>query len=548
MGDVDYFRLEVTESNKGYISTWATADPGESGVHFVTSILFDSEGNCVGRRCEWDDDSSVNMYNLEPGTYYLRVSNAYEKDFLDLFPDALEDNADYSADWRQNSSYRNFLDRCSAIEHDFDDPLYGCQSAFHDRGSDREDINVEPVWAEGNLGEGIIVRIVDTGVDYEHEDLRDNFDLARSYADHEYGSIFEPNCSHGTAVAGIVAARDNSVGGRGVAPRATIYSYTKGCIGGSWSDHVRGATHELSDTAVSNHSAGMSRSQEYPALDFYGWDQAIEKGITQGFHGKGTSYVIGAGNEDTNANLSEASNFYGVITVCGIRYDGTPIHSYGSNVWICAPAYVLTTARYDLYFETSGGTSFATPVVSGVVALVRSQNRSLTWRDVKLILAASARQTSPDAPEWETGALQYGSTDRRYTYHPRFAFGVVDAKAAVDLAKTWTNLPPMKINSAESGRLGLTIPDPSQGAEPDTVSHSLTLGPEVGFTEFVEVTVSSSHPSYRDLEVEIVSPAERCPCSRSTTQPSATTNSTTYTALAPPSTWARTRPGHGPCG
>ena len=506
MTDVDYFKLEVTESNKGYIIVRATQRPGESGVHIASAILFDSEGTCVGRRCEWDDDYSGYRYNLEPGTYYLRLINRYEKDFLDNFPDALEANAGYTAFWYADSSYRDFLDRCSAIETDFDDPLYGCQSEFHDRGSDAENINVEPVWAEGNLGEGIVVRIVDQGVDYEHEDLRDNFDMARSSTAQENGRIFTANQYHGTAVAGILAARDNSVGGRGVAPRATIYSYALDPIGRSWNEITKGATHELRDTAVSNHSQILSSRQEYPALDYYGWEQAIEKGITQGFHGKGTSYVFGAGNGEVNANLSEVANFYGIINVCGIRWDGGPIHSYGSNVWICAPVHVLTTTNFDAYFRTQGGTSFATPVVSGVVALVRSENLSLTWRDVKLILAASARQAAPGAPEWETGALQYGSTDRRYTYHPRFAFGVVDAKAAVDLAKTWTNLPPMKTNSAESEWKELTIPDVAEGAEPDTVSHSFTLGPEIGFTEFVEVSVAFNHPSFRDLEMEVVSP------------------------------------------
>ena len=221
--DVDYFKLEVTDSNKGHIAIWVSSNTGESGVHAGYQALFDSEGNCVRRLCELAGGiHGAAQYNLEPGTYYLRVINPYRKDFLDNFPDALEDNASYDVFWSANSSYRGFVDRCSAIETDFADPLYGCQSEFHDRDSDAEDINVEPVWAEGNLGEGIIVRIVDKGVDYEHEDLRDNFDLARSYAAQEYGSIFEPDCYHGTAVAGIVAARDNSVGGRGVAPRATI--------------------------------------------------------------------------------------------------------------------------------------------------------------------------------------------------------------------------------------------------------------------------------------------------------------------------------------
>ena len=503
--DVDYFELEVTDSNKGYVGIVLTQNASTSGVHIAFPTLFDSEGNCVGRLCKYPDEMS-SSYKLEPGTYYLRVNNRYEKDFLDNFPDALEANASYSVRWYADSSYQDFLDRCSAIETDFDDPLYGCQSEFHDRGSDAEGINVEPVWAEGNLGEGIIVRIVDIGVDYEHEDLRDNFSMALSSAAYENVKIFSPNQYHGTAVAGILAASDNSVGGRGVAPRATIYSYSLGGHFG-WSDVTKGVTHQLRDTAVSNHSHILHSRQEYPALvGSYGWEQAIEKGITQGFHGKGTSYVFGAGNGEVNANLSEVANFYGIINVCGIAYDGSPIHSYGSNVWICAPVNVLTTNNFDRYYRTWGGTSFATPVVSGVVALVRSENSSLTWRDVKLILAASARQTSPDAPEWETGALQFGSTDRRYTYHPRFAFGVVDAKAAVDLAKTWTNLPSMKTSSAESvGRL--TIPDPAQGAEPDTVSRSLTLGPEIGFTEFVEVSVGFTHPSFRDLELEIVSPS-----------------------------------------
>ena len=501
--DVDYFELEVTEDNQGYIGVFVTSRSDITGLYYYHSYaLFDSEGKCARPRCDYlGGVFNGGRYSLEPGTYYLRVVSEPHN----YFPDAMETNTSYSVIWTIDYEYREFIDRCSAIETDFDDPLYGCQSMLDGRGDDAADINVEPVWAEGNLGEGIVVRIVDRGVDFEHEDLRDNFDMARSVARSD-GLIFSPMFLHGTAVAGVLAARDNTVGGRGVAPRATIYSH----YSGSWDDQTRAATHELLDTAVSNHSTGLrsaGKSSEYPALIGSDWESAIEKGIQQGFHGKGTSFVFGVGNDGLNANLSEVANFYGVINVCGIRSDGSPYYSYGSHVWICAPYGLLTTSAYDHYHEGTQGTSYATPVVSGVVALVRNENRSLTWRDVKLILAASARQVNPDAPEWETGALRYGSTDYRYTYHPRFAFGVVDAKAAVDLAKTWTNLPPMETNSAESGVLELTVPDPAEGAEPTTVSHSLTLGPETGFIEFVEVSIEFDHPSLRDLGVEIVSPS-----------------------------------------
>ena len=501
--DVDYFELEVTEDNQGYIGVFVTSRSDITGLYYYHSYaLFDSEGKCARPRCDYlGGVFNGGRYSLEPGTYYLRVVSEPHN----YFPDAMETNTSYSVIWTIDYEYREFIDRCSAIETDFDDPLYGCQSMLDGRGDDAADINVEPVWAEGNLGEGIVVRIVDRGVDFEHEDLRDNFDMARSVARSD-GLIFSPMFLHGTAVAGVLAARDNTVGGRGVAPRATIYSH----YSGSWDDQTRAATHELLDTAVSNHSTGLrsaGKSSEYPALIGSDWESAIEKGIQQGFHGKGTSFVFGVGNDGLNANLSEVANFYGVINVCGIRSDGSPYYSYGSHVWICAPYGLLTTSAYDHYHEGTQGTSYATPVVSGVVALVRNENRSLTWRDVKLILAASARQVNPDAPEWETGALQYGSTDRSYTYHPRFAFGVVDAKAAVDLAKTWTNLPPMETSSAESGPLELTVPDPSEGADPATVSHSLALGPETGFTEFVEVSIEVDHPSLRDLHVEIASPS-----------------------------------------
>ena len=359
--DVDYFKVEVTESNKGYsgfplVSKPGVSKPGASKVHHHAYALFDSEGNCVGRKCELTAGiQGSGTYNLEPGTYYLRVITPEIVDgFFDNFPDALEDNAYYQVSWMP-SRLRDLIDRCSAIEHDFDDPLYGCQSEFHDRDGDAEDINVEPVWAEGNLGEGIIVGIVDKGIDYEHEDLRDNFDMARSHAYHGDGRIFSPNYDHGTVVAGILAARDNSVGGRGVAPRATIYSYTVGFIGSSWNGYTKGATHQLRDTAVSNHSAVPVSRYGYPTRYFHDWDEAVKKGITQGFHGKGTSYVIGAGNGRADANLSQAGNFHGVINVCGIAYDGSPIHSYGSNVWICAPVHVLTTYNFDLYYRTRGG-------------------------------------------------------------------------------------------------------------------------------------------------------------------------------------------------
>ena len=134
--------------------------------------------------------------------------------------------------------------------------------------------------------------------------------------------------------------------------------------------------------------------------------------------------------------------------------------------------------------------------------MVRSANGDLTWRDVKLILAASARKNDSTSSGGETGALQCGSTTTRYSFNHEYGFGVVDAKAAVDLAENWTTLPPMlKQSAGTAADLDLRIPGGTG------VSRSVTVGSGIDFVEFVEVNAVFNHPSFRDLKVELVSPS-----------------------------------------
>ena len=79
----------------------------------------------------------------------------------------------------------------------------------------------------------------------------------------------------------------------------------------------------------------------------------------------------------------------------------------------------------------------------------------------------------------------------------------MDAAAAATLAQDWRNLPEFKNASLTSGTLNLTIPDYTGSG----ISHSVSLDTDIGFTEFVEVTVTIDHPFWRDLRIELVSPA-----------------------------------------
>ena len=148
--------------------------------------------------------------------------------------------------------------------------------------------------------------------------------------------------------------------------------------------------------------------------------------------------------------------------------------------------------------------------MSGVVALMRSANMNLTWRDVKLILAASARKNHDVADSgWEQGALRYGSDTDYYWFNHDYGFGVVDAGAAVALADGWTTLPELRELTLASQGGAVSIPDaPAGGGFGETVTTSIVVDTDyVGFIEFVEINLDIDHDSYTNLQIDLVSPS-----------------------------------------
>ena len=187
----------------------------------------------------------------------------------------------------------------------------------------------------------------------------------------------------------------------------------------------------------------------------------------------------------------------------------------GANLWLCAPAGAafnrpaITTTDLGSYTEYFSDTPAAAPIVSGVVALMRSANPNLTWRDVKLILAASARQNDSSDSGWQTGALVYGSDSERYTFNHDYGFGVVDAGAAVALAVGWTPVTkPLRELTLASQGAPVNIPDAPASGFGETVTTSIVVDTDyVGFIEFVEINLDIDHDSYTNLQIDLVSPS-----------------------------------------
>ena len=507
--DRDYFRLQLTEPKHLYL--YALSLTGKP----LGILSLDGQSRTVATNVYPWPNGVLIRDDFQAGTYYFRVFT---------YGSGAVHPAPYTIHAVEDVWYTDFLTRCQNATAQLNAPqvqdsLYGCQ--WHLRNQNGQDINVESVWEEGITGEGVNISVVDDGMDFYHEDLRENVDTSRNHNYWDRGSIFSFLRHHGTKVAGVLAARDNGIGVRGVAPRATIYGY----------NHLANPTtlntgdalvRNFSTTAVSNNSWGFT---DHPGVSRIStlWRSALETGIRSGYGNRGTFYAFGAGGGHRNgdyANLTELLTHRGVTAVCAVN-DGDVRASYsevGPNLWICAPSgelrfakhrEIVTTDNYDRYDYLGSGTSMSTPIVSGVAALMRDANPNLTWRDLKLILAASARKNDPGNSGWLVGSRKYGadSSTERYHFNHSYGFGVVDAAAAVALAKNWRSLPPLMTSSVNAGALNASVPDAPLEGPPRTVTYTLGLDGDIEFTEFVEINVDFNHGSFRDLTIDLVSPS-----------------------------------------
>ncbi len=511
--DVDFFKLELEETTEVKIHLWGLNlwRWWWGMINPYNLAVLDSDGNYVRTPTSGMREIS-GYYRLDAGTYYIRLSPYFLRGhWYSVYDPSIPDQNLFGNLYvTANVEYTEFIERCSAISTAYDDPLYGCQwqleNTTENPGTPGEDINVAAAWST-TQGAGVNVAIVDDAAEFDHPDLEGNWN---SQLSHDYLALLtrtpDPWARHGLGVAGIIAAQGNSIGLRGVAPQATIYGYNM-TERPTLANAVDALTRNSVVTAVSNNSWIFSNDHGIRSLPEV-WNTALETGIRDGYHGKGTFYVFGAGNDHLNGshvNLNEGKNYHAQTLACAVGPDGKRAEKSetGYSLWLCAPEASVTTYLYGRYSEQFGGTSAASAVVSGVGALLRSANASLTWRDLKIILASSARKNDAADPGWETGAYQYGSNTERYSYNSQYGFGVVDAGAAVGLASNWTNLPAMKRVAAYSPTEEFSIPDGSG----ETISSEIVLDTDITFTEFVEVKVDITHPAFRDLGIMLTSPS-----------------------------------------
>ncbi|MFA6469770.1 MAG: S8 family serine peptidase [Bacteroidota bacterium] len=218
----------------------------------------------------------------------------------------------------------------------------------------------------GGAGNGVgkVAWIIDTGVDLDHPDL--TVDVARSRNFVSTTSTADDDNGHGTHCAGIIAAKNNTVGVVGVAAGATVVAVKvlnrRGS--GTYSQIIAGVDYVAANGAngdVANMSLGGSASQ---ALD-----DAVVNAAS-----KGIKFALAAGNESTNAGTksparANGANIY-TISAMASGDNWASYSNYGNPpVDYCAPGSSILSLWKDGGTNTISGTSMATPHVAGILLL-----------------------------------------------------------------------------------------------------------------------------------------------------------------------------------
>ncbi|MCF2146476.1 proprotein convertase P-domain-containing protein [Desmonostoc muscorum LEGE 12446] len=404
---------------------------------------------------------------------------------------------------------------------ELENQIYLYQYTYGRRGLD---LNVVNVW-DDYTGRGVLVGVIDDGVDYNHYDLDNNYDKTRDYD--IIGQDSDPlpvlaNDNNGTAVAGIIAAEANGVGTVGVAYNAKIAGIR--AVPGSLANVIDALSRAASFDVVNNGWSFQRFDDNFYTFPQAG--QALTNAVTNGRNGLGTAIIFAAGDgrgAGDNTNYHNFQNSRHVITVAAIDLEygwATYYSTPGASILVSAfgESYggvgLLTTDRLGSagYSSTDytrlTGTSIAAPQVSGVVALILEANPNLGYRDIQEILAYSARRNDPNNYAgkyiWQYNGANNWNGRGLHVSHD-YGFGLVDALAAVRLAETWqkqSRFNNEKSLSYNSGNLGLAIPDNNTTG----ISRSFTVAAGLEI-DWVEVELNLTHPYRGDLVVELISPS-----------------------------------------
>ncbi|MDJ0548138.1 MAG: S8 family serine peptidase [Microcystis sp. M49637_WE12] len=399
-----------TDTNDYYCFTLANSGNFNLGLTGMTADadvqLLNSSGSVIASSVRAGTASESITSQLSAGTYYIRVYPYTGDTNYNLAVSAT--TATVTPGYSAISGY-GLVNAAKAVAGALNQTPFADVPTFggaNDWGVNL--VNAPEAWASGYTGQGIVVAVLDTGVDRNHADLAGNIwtnagEIANDgldndgngYVDDVYGWNFANGNNntldgnrHGTHVAGTIAAANNGFGATGVAYNSRIMpvKVLSDSGSGSYSGVAQGIRYAVDNGAdVINMSLGGGST-----------DSAVQSAL-QYASSRGVIVVMAAGNAGAAQPGYPASNATSWGLAVGAVNSSNQMASFsnraGSNSsmrYVTAPGVQVYSTLPNGGYGFLSGTSMAAPHVAGVVALMLSANPNLTDAQVRQIITDTA--------------------------------------------------------------------------------------------------------------------------------------------------------------
>ncbi|XP_075758817.1 proprotein convertase subtilisin/kexin type 4 isoform X2 [Pelodiscus sinensis] len=378
------------------------------------------------------------------------------------------------------------------------------------------DLNILTAWSKGYTGLGVVLSILDDGLERDHPDLSANYDPLASYDFNSNDPDPQPRYNlwdenrHGTRCAGeVAAAANNRLCGVGVAYNAKIGGVRM--LDGPITDIVEAQSLSFHPQHIHIYSASWGPEDDGKTVDGPGILalEAFYSGIANGRGGLGSLFVWASGNGGLrydNCNCDGYTNSIYTLSVGSATENGrlpwyseacastlTATYSSGTK----GEKQIVTTDLRHRCTDKHTGTSASAPLAAGMIALALEANPALTWRDIQHLVVRASKPAHLQAEDWALTGV-----GRKVSHH--YGYGLLDAGDLVDLARKWTPTGPQRKCSVKVISAPLKIG--SKLTVSKNVSTCLRRARHIRSLEHVQVRVSLSYSRRGDLAISLSSP------------------------------------------
>uniref|UniRef100_A0AAG5CZA0 furin n=2 Tax=Anopheles atroparvus TaxID=41427 RepID=A0AAG5CZA0_ANOAO len=487
-------------------------------THHWAVHIPDGDGGGLAERVA-AEHGFINRGKIFHDHYHFEHSRMHKRSLIPSKPHQQRLEADHRVRWarqqraksRQKRDFRPLEKYQAPIQ--LNDPKWP-EMWYLNRGNGL-DMNVIPAWKEGVTGTGVVVTILDDGLESDHPDLENNYDPKASYdvnsSDNDPMPHYDLTDSnrHGTRCAGEVAATaNNSKCAVGIAYGARVGGVRM--LDGDVTDIVEARSLGHNSHYIDIYSASWGPDDDGKTVDGPGElaTRAFIEGVRNGRGGKGSIFIWASGNggrEHDNCNCDGYTNSIWTLSISSASQEGrvpwfsemcssTLATTYSSGN--TNEKQVITTDLHHTCTSSHTGTSASAPLAAGIAALVLEANRNLTWRDLQHIVVRTAKPGNLNDPNWSVNGV-----GRKVSHS--FGYGLMDAAAMVRLARTWKTVPEQQVCEINGRHLDRQIPPRTKVTLQLNVEHCMG----VNYLEHVQAKITLTSQRRGDIKIFLTSPS-----------------------------------------